>query len=155
MNTPKAHREQTMPEKAPTSGADKKPARKAAPKRAASSASQQVKKSTPKSSAGASTTSQKGAPKMRASRAAGKAPSARATRSTGASATTSRKAPQSGPGNDHVRQAENVLDETGQKVGQFLARVTTRMRRAAALAAEEIEDMWAEAQSIRRGQTKG
>ena len=42
-------------------------------------------------------------------------------------------------------RAENVLEDAGRKAGQFLAVAFARAR-------EEAEDMWAEAQSIRKGE---
>jgi hypothetical protein len=51
-------------------------------------------------------------------------------------------------------RAEDTLDELGKKVGGVLAGAMTKLRRAAAVTREEFEDLWAEAQSIRRGDTK-
>jgi hypothetical protein len=53
-----------------------------------------------------------------------------------------------------VDRAEDTLDELGKKVGTLFASATTRLRKAAAVGREELEDLWAEAQSIRRGDTK-
>lgn len=48
-------------------------------------------------------------------------------------------------------RAEDKLDELGKVVGSFLAGAAKRLRKAAAIGKEELEDLWAEAQSIRRG----
>jgi hypothetical protein len=48
-------------------------------------------------------------------------------------------------------RAEDTLDELGKKFGVFLAGAAQRLRKAAAVGKEELEDLWAEAQSIRRG----
>jgi hypothetical protein len=42
-------------------------------------------------------------------------------------------------------RAENTLESAGRKAGHFLAVAFARVR-------EEAEDMWAEAQSIRKGE---
>jgi hypothetical protein len=52
-----------------------------------------------------------------------------------------------------VDRAEDQLDEMGRVVGSFLSAVGRRLNKAAAVAREELEDLWAEAQSIRRGDT--
>lgn len=41
-------------------------------------------------------------------------------------------------------------ERMGERVGRFLARSGGELRRAAALAQEEAEDVWAEAQYVRR-----
>ena len=43
------------------------------------------------------------------------------------------------------QRAETTLEDVGRKAGRFLAVAFARVR-------EEAEDMWAEAQSIRRGE---
>ncbi len=53
-----------------------------------------------------------------------------------------------------VHRAEDSLDDFGKRLGGFLASATTKLRKVAAVAREEAEDFWAEAQSIRRGDTK-
>ena len=45
--------------------------------------------------------------------------------------------------------SRNMPERMGERVGRFLALSGRRMRTAAALAQEEAEDMWAEAQHIR------
>jgi hypothetical protein len=50
---------------------------------------------------------------------------------------------QGGPGDE---RPEDALEEFGRRVGRFLASAAARTR-------EEAEDIWAEAQSIRRGET--
>ncbi|MBV9365393.1 MAG: hypothetical protein JO286_20160 [Solirubrobacterales bacterium] len=42
-------------------------------------------------------------------------------------------------------RAERTLEDVGRKAGHFLAVAVARVR-------EEAEDMWAEAQSIRKGE---
>jgi hypothetical protein len=53
-----------------------------------------------------------------------------------------------------VDRAEDVLDEVGKKLGGLLSVASNKLRKAAAVAKEEVEDLWAEAQSIRRGDIK-
>ena len=53
-----------------------------------------------------------------------------------------------------VARAEDVLDDTGRKIGLFLGSLSLRLRKATAVAREEVEDIWAEAQSIRQGHTQ-
>jgi hypothetical protein len=55
---------------------------------------------------------------------------------------------------NQVDRAEDVLDELGKKVGGFLMNASRSLRKVAAVAKEEAEDLWAEAQSIRRGDIK-
>jgi hypothetical protein len=49
-----------------------------------------------------------------------------------------------------VARAEAVLDRAGERVGSFLVSAGQRLRRTTALAREEAEDIWAEAQSVRK-----
>ena len=49
-----------------------------------------------------------------------------------------------------TERAEETLDQVGERLGVFAAAVGHRLRKAAALAREEAEDILAEAQSIRR-----
>jgi len=49
-----------------------------------------------------------------------------------------------------IQQAEVLLDQAGQRAGEWAARMSLRLRKLGALAREEAEDIWAEAQSIRR-----
>ena len=51
-------------------------------------------------------------------------------------------------------RAEDTLDDLGKKVGSLFASAAKGFRKAAAVGREELEDLWAEAQSIRRGDTK-
>ncbi len=46
-------------------------------------------------------------------------------------------------------RAEETLDQVGERLGAFAATVGHRVRKATALAREEAEDIWAEAQSLR------
>ena len=50
-------------------------------------------------------------------------------------------------------RAEETLDRAGERLGVFAATVGRQVRRAAALAREEAEDILAEAQSLRRKDT--
>jgi hypothetical protein len=52
-------------------------------------------------------------------------------------------------GEDHIQRAELLLEQSGQKVGEFASTTSQRLRRWSALAKEEVEDMWAEAKHIR------
>ena len=59
------------------------------------------------------------------------------------------------PGRDEgarptMERAEEVVDRLGQRAGQIGLEVGQRLRRLAARAREEAEDIWAEAQSVRR-----
>ena len=49
-----------------------------------------------------------------------------------------------------TERAEETLDRVGERLGVFAATVGHRLRKAAALAREEAEDILAEAQSLRR-----
>lgn len=63
--------------------------------------------------------------------------------------------PAAGPASEPsvvVNRAEDALDETGRKIGAFLGNLSLRIRKATAVAREEAEDIWAEAQSIRQSQ---
>ena len=55
---------------------------------------------------------------------------------------------------NQVNRAEDMLDDVGGKIGGFLATASKSLQRVAAVAREEVEDLWAEVQSIRRGDTK-
>lgn len=50
-----------------------------------------------------------------------------------------------------AERAEVMLDDIGQWVGAFAIVAAERLRRVAARAREEVEDMVAEAEAIRRG----
>ncbi|MDQ2799869.1 MAG: hypothetical protein M3Y13_09520 [Armatimonadota bacterium] len=47
-------------------------------------------------------------------------------------------------------RAEATLDQAGERLGIFAAAVNLRLRKTVALAREEAEDIWAEAQSLRQ-----
>ena len=49
-----------------------------------------------------------------------------------------------------TERAEELADRMGQRFGRVAGQVGLRLRRMTALAGEEAEDVWAEAQSIRR-----
>ena len=49
-----------------------------------------------------------------------------------------------------TERAEEMLDRAGEQVGRFASLLSLRLRQGVALAREEAEDMWAEAQSMRR-----
>jgi hypothetical protein len=46
---------------------------------------------------------------------------------------------------DGAKRVENTLEDVGRKTGRFLAVAFARAR-------EEAEDIWAEAQSVRKGE---
>ncbi len=49
-----------------------------------------------------------------------------------------------------TERAEELADRMGQRLGYVTTLIGLRIRKTAARAREEAEDMWAEAQSIRR-----
>jgi hypothetical protein len=49
-----------------------------------------------------------------------------------------------------TERAEELADRMGQRIGYVTTLVGLRIRKTAARAREEADDMWAEAQSIRR-----
>ncbi len=49
-----------------------------------------------------------------------------------------------------TQRAEEMLDRAGERVGRFASLLGLRVRQVAALVREEAEDVWAEAQSMRR-----
>ena len=51
-----------------------------------------------------------------------------------------------------MQRAEDLFDRFGAQVGQAALVASTQLRRAIERAREEAEDMWAEAEQIRRGQ---
>ena len=53
-----------------------------------------------------------------------------------------------------TERAEELVDRLGGRLGLFAGLATQRMRLLAARAREEAEDLWAEAQSIRRGERR-
>ena len=59
------------------------------------------------------------------------------------------------PGRDErarptMERAEELVDRLGQRAGQMGSELSQRLLRLAARAREEAEDIWAEAQSMRR-----
>jgi hypothetical protein len=60
-------------------------------------------------------------------------------------------APGEAPSGAATERAEQLLDGMGESVGRFAAMAGWRIRKAAALAREEAEDIWAEAQQVRSG----
>ncbi|CAN5746846.1 hypothetical protein BH20ACT11_BH20ACT11_07330 [soil metagenome] len=58
--------------------------------------------------------------------------------------------PGEGPQRPAKDRAEEWLDRTGQRVGFFASMAGTRLSRFAALAREEVEDIWAEAHNLSR-----
>lgn len=48
-----------------------------------------------------------------------------------------------------TRRAEEMLDSMGERLGQLVSLAGPRVRKLAALAREEAEDIWAEAQHVR------
>ncbi len=57
----------------------------------------------------------------------------------------------SGLHQNRVERAEHMVEHLGERVGQTVTRVTSQLSRWAARAREELEDIVAEAQSLRRG----
>src|SRR5947199_7752910 len=51
-------------------------------------------------------------------------------------------------------RAEVLVDRMGQRVSNWASRTGFQVHRAVALTREEVEDMWAEAQNIRRGKRR-
>jgi len=49
-----------------------------------------------------------------------------------------------------TERAEQTLDRAGEQLGVLAAALSHRVRKSVALAREETEDIWAEAQSLRR-----
>ncbi len=49
-------------------------------------------------------------------------------------------------------RAEELVDHAGQTLARWAGLAALRLLKAAALAREAAEDVWAEAQSIRRGE---
>ncbi|GAC1451139.1 MAG: hypothetical protein PVSMB4_10770 [Ktedonobacterales bacterium] len=49
-----------------------------------------------------------------------------------------------------MARADELLTQWGQRVGYFASAAGQRLRKAIALAREEAEDVWAEAQNVRR-----
>jgi hypothetical protein len=96
-----------------------------------------------------------GAPKSKKTTAKPSAPSKTAVKKAAAPKSAEPKKAVSAPKPETatlpVDRAEDVLDEVGKKLGGFLASASKSLQKIAAVAKEEAEDLWAEAQSIRRG----
>lgn len=60
--------------------------------------------------------------------------------------------PDAQAGRSAEARAEEVVDRMGRTLGQFASLAALRMLQVAARVREEAEDVWAEAQSIRRGE---
>ena len=54
--------------------------------------------------------------------------------------------------NSHERDTLDDAERVGQALGEFGARVGRGIAAAAVRVREEVEDIWAEAQSVRRGE---
>jgi hypothetical protein len=50
------------------------------------------------------------------------------------------------------QRAEEMVDHAAQRVAEFTALLKRKLSQVVARAREEVEDIWAEAQSIRRGE---
>jgi hypothetical protein len=66
-------------------------------------------------------------------------------------ATEPGKAESTGKADPTVERAEQLVDEVGERLGYFASIAGQRLRKFAARAREEGEDMWAEAQHMRNG----
>ena len=49
-----------------------------------------------------------------------------------------------------TQRAEILVDQAGERLGRFLSAAGQEIRKAAARTREEAEDIWAEAQNMRR-----
>lgn len=58
-------------------------------------------------------------------------------------------------GRSATQRAEELLDGAAERVNQLAPLVVPNLRRFVALAQEETEDIWAEAQEIRRSRRRG
>ena len=63
-----------------------------------------------------------------------------------------RKAHDERPERSAEERAEELVDRAGQTFAHWAGLAALRLLKAAALAREAAEDVWAEAQSIRRGE---
>ena len=54
------------------------------------------------------------------------------------------------PDDQTARRAEALVDRAGERIGHFASLIGRRLVRMAARAREEAEDIWAEAQEVRR-----
>jgi hypothetical protein len=66
--------------------------------------------------------------------------------------TTQTRSNGSGAGTGETERADHLMADAEDRVGEWGERVGRWASRAAAHAREETEDIWAEAQTIRRGQ---
>ncbi len=57
-----------------------------------------------------------------------------------------------GPSRPATERAEELVDRVGESVGHLASLAGWRLLRAAAFVREEAEDVWAEAQNLRRAQ---
>lgn len=55
---------------------------------------------------------------------------------------------EAGPSPDYTR-AEEMVDQMGQAIGIYASRLGRRILKGIALAREEAEDIWAEAEALR------
>jgi hypothetical protein len=147
----------TEPETAPTAkkatGSAKKTAKPKPAEPAASTAEKSPRTAKARSSASngrPEPAAKKASPKTATPKTAPAKSAAKASGQKKASAPKAAKPPQEDP----VHRAEDVLDDVGRKLGTFLTMASKSLRRTAAVAKEELEDLWAEAQSIRKGDIK-
>jgi len=54
-----------------------------------------------------------------------------------------------------MQRAEVMVDRLGERIGGVAVATSQRLRKLAARAREEGEDMWAEAQQLRKGGNEG
>lgn len=54
----------------------------------------------------------------------------------------------------HLDRVEAIMDDVGKKVGEFTSKLGVHLFRLVAHSREAAEDCWAEAQSIRRGESQ-
>jgi hypothetical protein len=59
---------------------------------------------------------------------------------------------QSNTGEDRMRRAEEMADRIGERIGQYASAAGLGILRFAVRAREELQDIWAEAQHLRRGE---
>ena len=82
------------------------------------------------------------------------APTGGAQRDAGDSAPTAPDAAAPAAPASATARADAMVDRAGAQLGTLTALVSHQLRRAAALAREEAEDVWAEAQQIRAAQRR-
>ncbi len=54
---------------------------------------------------------------------------------------------------EHLRRAEEMVDRFAERVGHYTGQLGHGLLRLAARAREEAEDIWADAQAVRRGES--